>query len=98
MPDKIKKIKALEILDSRGYPTVQVSIELSNGLIGIAKVPSGASTGSFEAFELRDKDSDRYDGRGVLKAVENVNNIIDKELNNIRVVEQKEIDNLLINF
>ncbi len=96
MPDKIKKIKALEILDSRGHPTVQVSIELSNGLIGIAKVPSGASTGSFEAFELRDKDNDRYDGKGVLKAVENVNNIIDKELNNIRVVEQREIDNLLI--
>ncbi len=96
MPDKIKKIKALEILDSRGNPTIQVSIELSNGLIGIAKVPSGASTGSFESFELRDKDYSRYQGKGVLKAVENVNNIIDKELNNIRVVEQREIDNLLI--
>jgi len=96
MPDKIKKIKALEILDSRGNPTIQVSVELSNGLIGIAKVPSGASTGSFEAFELRDEDDSRYKGKGVLKAVDNVNNIIDKELNGIRVVEQKEIDNLLI--
>lgn len=96
MPDKIKKIKALEILDSRGDPTIQVSVELSNGLIGIAKVPSGASTGSFEAFELRDEDDSRYEGKGVLKAVDNVNNIINKELNGIRVVNQKEIDDLLI--
>ncbi len=96
MPDKIKEIKALEILDSRGNPTIQVSIELSNGLRGMAKVPSGASTGSFEAFELRDKDENRYEGRGVLKAVANVNSIITKELEGLRISEQKEIDNLLI--
>ncbi len=96
MPDKIKKIKALEILDSRGNPTLQVTVELANGLKGLAKVPSGASRGSFEAFELRDKDQSRYQGLGVLKAVENINNIISQELEGLRVGEQREIDNLLI--
>ena len=96
MPDKIKEIKALEILDSRGNPTIQVTIELANGLRGIAKVPSGASVGSFEAFELRDKDQNRYQGQGVLKAIENVNSIIAPELKGLRVIEQRVIDNLLI--
>ena len=96
MPDKIKKIKALEILDSRGNPTLQVTVELANGLKGLAKVPSGASTGTWEAFELRDKDQSRYHGQGVLKAVENVNNIITQELEGLRVGEQRKIDNLLI--
>ena len=74
--DKIKEIKASEILDSRGNPTVQVVVTLDSGLLAKAKVPSGASTGIHEALELRDGDKDRYDGKGVLKAVANVNDII----------------------
>lgn len=96
MPHKIKKITALEILDSRGEPTVQVDIELSNGVSAKAAVPSGASTGKFEAFELRDKDPLRYNGKGVLKAVKNVNDILDKELNGLSVYEQQKIDELMI--
>ena len=68
----IKEIKALEILDSRGNPTVQVEVTLENGVRGISSVPSGASTGAFEAVELRDGDKNRYLGKGVQKAVENV--------------------------
>ena len=70
---EITEIKALEILDSRGNPTVQVEVRTEMGFKGIASVPSGASTGSFEAVELRDGDKNRYLGKGVLKAVENVN-------------------------
>ena len=98
MPDKIKKITALEILDSRGEPTLQVEVELSNGTIGQASVPSGASTGRFEAYELRDDDAFRYGGKGVLKAVDNVNKILNKELNGLRVVEQKQIDDLMLSI
>ncbi|MCB9802778.1 phosphopyruvate hydratase [Candidatus Nomurabacteria bacterium] len=98
MPDKIKKIKALEILDSRGEPTLQVEIELANGLIGQAAVPSGASTGIFEAHELRDNDPFRYGGKGVLKAVANVNDLIARELVGLRVTEQKKIDQLMIDL
>ena len=68
---KITKIKAREILDSRGNPTVEVEVELESGVKSMAAVPSGASTGTYEALELRDKDPDRYNGLGVLKAVEN---------------------------
>ena len=96
MPDKIKKITALEILDSRGEPTLEVKIELANGIIGKAAVPSGASTGRFEAHELRDSDLNRYGGRGVLKAVDNVNNILDQKLKDLRVTDQEQIDNLMI--
>jgi enolase len=96
MPDKIKKIRALEVLDSRGDPTVQTTVELHNGLSGTAIVPSGASTGRFEAFELRDNDKFRYEGKGVLKAVANVNNIFQKELNGLSVTEQTKIDELMI--
>jgi enolase len=96
MPHKIKKIKALEILDSRGNPTVQVIVDLANGVSAKACVPSGASTGKFEAFELRDKDPLRYNGKGVLKAVNNVNTILDKELNGLAVHEQSKIDELMI--
>ena len=81
MPDKIKKISAIEILDSRGNPTIEATVELSNGVSASAAVPSGASTGRFEAHELRDGDKDRYDGKGVLKAIANVNDILNKELN-----------------
>ena len=77
---KIKKIFAREILDSRGNPTVECDCELENGIIATASVPSGASTGSREALELRDGDKNRYNGKGVLKAVSNVNDIIAKEL------------------
>ena len=70
---KIKDIKAREILDSRGNPTVEVDVILENGIMGRASVPSGASTGSREALELRDGDKTRYNGKGVLKAVNNVN-------------------------
>ncbi|MDP2923313.1 MAG: phosphopyruvate hydratase [Candidatus Omnitrophota bacterium] len=72
----IKQVRAREILDSRGNPTVEVDVVLSNGILGRAAVPSGASTGEHEALELRDKDSKRYMGKGVLKAVDNVNKII----------------------
>ena len=76
----IEDVKALEILDSRGNPTVQVKVVTEGGFVGIASVPSGASTGSFEAVELRDGDKNRYKGKGVQKAVENVNKKIAKEI------------------
>jgi len=93
---KIKKIKAREILDSRGNPTVEVDVVLDNGLMGRAAVPSGASTGTREAVELRDGDKKRYLGKGVLKAVDNVNNIIAPELIGNDPNKQKEIDYLMI--
>ena len=92
----IEEIKALEVLDSRGNPTVQVEVITEEGTNGVAMAPSGASTGSFEAVELRDGDKSRYLGKGVLKAVENVNKIIAKELEGMNVFEQAEIDKKLI--
>ena len=76
----IKNVHAREILDSRGNPTVEVDVILENGILGRASVPSGASTGKYEATELRDADEKRYGGKGVLKAVENVNSKIAKKL------------------
>ena len=73
---KIEKVHAREILDSRGNPTVEVEVTLENGVMGRASVPSGASTGENEALELRDGDKNRFLGKGVLEAVENVNNLI----------------------
>jgi len=93
---KIKDIKAREILDSRGNPTVEVDVILESGIIGRASIPSGASTGVREALELRDGDSNRYQGKGVLKAVENVNQIIKPKLIGYDVTKQAEIDNLMI--
>ena len=93
---KIKKIHAREILDSRGNPTVEVDVVLDNGFIGRAAVPSGASTGTREAVELRDGDKKRYLGKGVLKAVENVNKIIAPEVIGKDPSKQKEIDYLMI--
>ena len=93
---QIKDINAIEILDSRGNPTIQVKVELENEKIGIASVPSGASTGSFEAVELRDEDKKRFFGKGVLKAVDNVNGIIKSKLIGLDVDNQFEIDNKLI--
>ena len=92
----IENVKALEILDSRGNPTVQVEVETEGGFIGVASVPSGASTGSFEAVELRDGDKNRYKGKGVQKAVENVNKKISKEIIGMNVYEQKNIDETMI--
>ena len=92
----IKSVHAIEVLDSRGNPTVQVEVITEGGFSGVAMVPSGASTGSFEAYELRDADDERYFGKGVLEAVDNVNLEITKKLINKNVYSQREIDNLLI--
>ena len=92
----IETVKALEVLDSRGNPTVQVEVVTEGGFSGVAMVPSGASTGSFEAVELRDGDTDRYMGKGVLKAVENVNKKIAKEIEGKNVYEQALIDKTMI--
>ena len=89
---KIEKISALEILDSRGNPTVMVSVALNNGISASASVPSGASTGENEAVELRDGDKKRYGGKGVLKAVGNVNKIIAPKLAGMEASRQAEID------
>ncbi|MCP4749702.1 MAG: phosphopyruvate hydratase [Proteobacteria bacterium] len=92
----IESIQAREILDSRGNPTVEVDVALTNGINGRAAVPSGASTGVHEAVELRDGDPSRYLGKGVQKAVENVNDIIAPEIEGMIVSEQAEIDGQLI--
>ena len=93
---KIKDIKAREILDSRGNPTVEVDVILENGIMGRAAVPSGASTGIREALELRDNDKNRYMGKGVLTAVNNVNKIIKNELIGMESSNQEEIDYKMI--
>ena len=93
---EIVDVKALEILDSRGNPTVEVEVTLDNGVIGRAAVPSGASTGVYEACELRDGDKGRYLGKGVLKAVENVNGEIAEALLGLNVLDQSYIDKLLV--
>ena len=98
MKTNIKNIKAREILDSRGNPTVEVDVFLENGIFGRAAVPSGASTGEYEAAELRDNDKSRYSGKGVLNAVNNVNNEINKTLIGTDVNDQTKIDNTLINL
>ena len=94
----IKSVQALEVLDSRGNPTVQVEVVTEGGFSGIAIVPSGASTGSFEAVELRDTNENRYNGKGVKQAVKNVNSKIAKKLINMNVYDQRNIDNFLINL
>ncbi len=95
---KIKNIIAREILDSRGMPTVSADVILENGVIGSASVPSGASTGVNEALELRDKDPLRYFGKGVQKAVYNVNNIIAPQLVGKSVYDQSAIDRIMIDL
>lgn len=92
----IEDVRAIEVLDSRGNPTIQVDVMLADGSEGSAIVPSGASTGSFEAVELRDKDENRFLGKGVLKAVENVNEIIADEIIGMNAYNQLEIDEYLI--
>ena len=93
---RIVEIKAREILDSRGLPTIEVDVTLESGAFGRASIPSGASTGIKEALELRDGDKARYNGKGVLKAVANVNNIIRKELIDFDAFDQTGLDNLMI--
>ena len=93
---KIENIKAMEILDSRGNPTVQVKVVTEGGFTGVAMVPSGASTGSFEAVELRDDNKERYLGKGVLQAVQHVNKKIAREIEGMNVYEQVKIDKKLI--
>jgi len=93
---KIKKIIAREILDSRGNPTVEARIELENGSVGVASIPSGASVGKYEALELRDNDPHRYGGAGVLKAVGNINQIIAPKLLGIEAHNQLEVDKRLL--
>jgi enolase len=91
----IKKVKARQVFDSRGFPTVEAEVILADGSVGQSIVPSGASTGSYEAHELRDK-SNEYLNKGVLSAVENINSEINNTVNGLSTFEQKKIDNLLI--
>mgnify|MGYP002509761395 FL=1 len=94
----IKDIKSREILDSRGTPTVETEVILENGVKGVASVPSGASTGTNEALELRDDDTHRYFGKGVLKAVKNVNDLIAPALLGLNVFNQNAIDGIMIDL
>lgn len=94
----IESIEALEIMDSRGRPTVEATVLLENGAIGTAQVPSGASTGSFEAHELRDGDASRYDGKGVLKAVENILEVIEPELRGVDARDQIAVDQIMLDL
>ena len=96
MPTFIEDVVARQILDSRGNPTVEVDVKLSCGVVGRAAVPSGASTGIYEALEMRDGDKTRYMGKGVLKAVDNVNSIIAPELIGEDAANQYEIDKLML--
>ena len=98
MSTKIKNVEAIEILDSRGNPTVEVMVGLADGAIGQAAVPSGASTGAHEAVELRDGDKNRYNGKGVLKAVANVNEQIAKAVQGLDACDQKLIDRTMIDL
>ena len=98
MEELIKDIKAMEILDSRGNPTIGVEVITESGYIGQASVPSGASTGSFEAVELRDGDKNRYMGKGVEKAVENINKKLAKKIIGMNVFNQRAIDEEMCNL
>ena len=95
---KITKIHSRQILDSRGNPTIEAEVYTSDGIISRAAVPSGASTGRYEAVELRDHDNKVYLGKGVLKAVKNVNTIINEALSGIDVTNQRIIDTKMINL
>lgn len=94
----IESVFAREILDSRGNPTVEVEVIAEGGFVGRASVPSGASTGAFEAIELRDENSDRYMGKGVVTAVDNVNNTIAPEVEGMNVFDQVAVDKLMIDL
>ena len=92
----ISKVRARQVLDSRGNPTVEVDVELDGGAVGRASVPSGASTGEHEAWELRDGDKDKYFGKGVLKAVKNVQDKIAKGICGMDALDQVGIDRAMI--
>jgi len=92
----IAQIHARQILDSRGNPTVEVDVVTQNGILGRAAVPSGASTGKYEAVELRDNDKGMYMGKGVQKAIQNINTTLNEELNGAYVMDQTSIDNAMI--
>ena len=96
--DTISSIKARQILDSRGNPTIEVDVTTSGGSFGRAAVPSGASTGVHEAVELRDGDKSKYLGKGVLRAVENVNTTLAQKLKGMTVSEQEKIDQVMIDL
>ena len=95
---KITKVEGRQVFDSRGNPTVEAEVYLNDKTKASAIVPSGASTGAFEAFELRDGNKNYFLGKSVLKAVENINTVINKSLKNIEVSDQKKIDQILINL
>ena len=94
----ISGIRGRQILDSRGNPTIEVDVYTQNGVVGRAAVPSGASTGKYEAVELRDDDQSVYLGKGVLRAVNNINNVLDEELKGYSVFDQKAIDQAMMNL
>ncbi len=96
--EAISDIQAREILDSRGDPTIEVTVLTEGGATGLASVPSGASTGIHEAYELRDGDKSRYDGKGVLKAIDHVNKELKQVLRGVNVTEQKRLDTIMINL
>jgi len=96
MKTRICDVRALEILDSRGNPTLEARVRLEDGSVGVAAVPSGASTGAHEAVELRDGDAKRYGGKGVLKAVENVNGAIAKAVMGLDATQQERLDTVMI--
>ena len=98
MNTTIEKVRAREILDSRGTPTVEVDVTLGCGVMGRAAVPSGASTGAYEAVELRDGEENRYKGKGTLKAVKNVNGVIGPKVKGLDALDQSAIDRLMINL
>ena len=93
---QIEDIKAREILDSRGQPTVEVDVILNSGELGRASVPSGASTGQFEALEWRDNDSKHYSGKGVLGAIRHIHEIIKPALDGVSIENQRHVDQLLV--
>src|SRR5687767_15467960 len=95
-PTSIAKINAREILDSRGNPTVEAEVHLAGGAMGRAAVPSGASTGEHEAWELRDGVKDRYLGKGVTKAVGNINKVIVEELEGLDACDQVTVDQTML--
>ena len=95
---RIALIKARQILDSRGNPTVEVDVITENGVMGRASVPSGASTGKYEAVELRDNDEGIYLGKGVLRAIQNVNNVLNEQLNGVYIQDQAEIDRIMLSL
>lgn len=95
---KIKSVSAIEILDSRSAPTVQTTVVLEDDSVGYSAIPSGASTGKYEAVELRDNDLKRYNGLGVLKAVENVNTVINQAVTGLEAEDQEKIDKVMIDL